>query len=140
MLATPSKLNPAAAETLAKWHAMVEAVDMGGLPAISHPDVVFRSPVVFRPYPTPQAFQAIINAAMQVFEDFTYHRQFATEDGQSVVLEFSAIVGDKTLKGIDMIRFAEDGRIVEFEVMVRPMSGAQALGQAMAEKLGGKPG
>ena len=40
---------------------------------------------------------------------------------KNVVLEFSANVGDKSLKGIDMIRFNEQGKIVDFEVMIRPM-------------------
>jgi hypothetical protein len=58
------------------------------------------------------------------------------EDGMSVVLEFSAMVGDKAIKGIDMIRFDDDGLIVDFEVMVRPMSGLQALGAEMGARLG----
>ena len=55
-----------------------------------------------------------------------------------MVLEFSARVGDKQLKGIDLIRFDSDGKIVEFEVMIRPLSGLTALAQAMAAKLGDK--
>ena len=51
------------------------------------------------------------------------------------MLEFSAKVGDKELKGIDMIRFDEDGRMDEFEVMVRPASGLQALGAEMARRM-----
>ncbi|MNP64697.1 hypothetical protein D3C76_1602140 [compost metagenome] len=54
----------------------------------------------------------------------------------NVILEFSARVGEKELKGIDMIRFNEQGRIVEFEVMVRPLSGLQALGEEMGRRLG----
>ncbi len=53
-----------------------------------------------------------------------------------MVLEFSAHVGGKELKGIDFIRFDEEGRIADFEVMVRPMSGLQALGTAMAARVG----
>jgi hypothetical protein len=53
-----------------------------------------------------------------------------------VVLEFSAKVNGRELKGIDMIRFDEQGRIVEFEVMVRPMSGLQALGEEMGRRVG----
>ncbi|MNO82534.1 hypothetical protein D3C76_738130 [compost metagenome] len=53
-----------------------------------------------------------------------------------MILEFSARVGGKELKGIDMIRFNEQGRIVEFEVMVRPLSGLQALGEEMGRRLG----
>ncbi len=53
----------------------------------------------------------------------------------SVVLEFSAKVNGKELKGIDQIRFDADGKIVDFEVMVRPISGLQALGEEMAKSL-----
>ncbi|RYP46369.1 hypothetical protein DL770_011349 [Monosporascus sp. CRB-9-2] len=59
-------------------------------------------------------------------------------DGASVVLEFSANVSGKALKGIDMVRFNAEGKIGEFEVMVRPASGLQALGAAMGAKLGDK--
>lgn len=70
----------------------------------------------------------ILSNVIQVFENFTYHREFASEDGQHVVLEFSASIGDRQLKGVDMIHFDEQGRIVDLEVMVRPFSGLQALG------------
>jgi hypothetical protein len=44
-------------------------------------------------------------------------------------------VGDKSLKGIDMIRFDEAGKIVDFEVMIRPFNGLQALGAEMGARL-----
>ncbi len=50
----------------------------------------------------------------------------------------SANVSGKSLKGIDMIRFNASGKIVEFEVMVRPATGLQALGAAMGAKLADK--
>jgi 2,4-dienoyl-CoA reductase (NADPH2) len=52
-----------------------------------------------------------------------------------VVLEFSANVNGKALKGIDLIQFDAEGKIVDFEVMVRPMSGLQALGEEMGKRL-----
>jgi hypothetical protein len=72
---------------------------------------------------------------IQVFENFTYHREFLTENAQSVVLEFSANVGDKKLKGIDMIQFNEQGQIVDFEVMIRPKSGLEALAAEMGQRI-----
>ena len=51
------------------------------------------------------------------------------------MLEFSASVNGKALKGIDMIQFDADGKITDFEVMVRPMSGLQALGDEMGKRL-----
>ena len=44
-------------------------------------------------------------------------------------------VNGKEFKGIDQIRFDADGKIVDFEVMIRPFSGLQALGDEMATRL-----
>lgn len=125
-----------AENTLEKWHAMVRAGEFSALPEILHPDAVFRSPMAHTPYKSAMAVCIAINAVSTVFEVFTYHRQFWSEDGLSVVLEFSARIGEKSLKGIDLLTFNEDGQITEFEVMIRPMSGLQALGVEMALKAG----
>jgi hypothetical protein len=130
------KLHPAVAPSLESWHRMVAGGDLSGLPALVAPEAVFRSPVAHTPYASAAAVVLVLKTAYQVFEHFTYHRQLATDDGLSVVLEFSASVGDKQLKGIDFIRFNENGKIVEFEVMVRPLSGLQALGAAMGARIG----
>lgn len=127
---------PAVVESMSRWHRMIESGDLGALPALLHPDALFRSPMAFKPYRSAQAVALILNTVFRVFSNFTYHREFATDDGLSVVLEFSARVGDKELKGVDVIRFDADGKIVEFEVMVRPMSGLQALGEEMGKRLG----
>jgi SnoaL-like domain len=96
-------------------------------------DVVFRSPMVFKPYEGRDAIKVILGAVVQVFEDFRYTDQVETAD--SAVLVFEARVGDRELQGIDYLRFAEDGRIAEMAVMVRPASGLMALGEAMRAKL-----
>lgn len=119
---------------LQKWHRMVQTRDMNILNELLADDVIFRSPVAFKPYEGKQVVYFILTNVIQVFENFTYHREFFTEDEQSVVLEFSAVVTEKQLKGIDMIRFNEHGQIVEFEVMIRSLSGLQALGAQMGER------
>lgn len=129
-------LNPNAAASLEKWHAMVASKDLAALDAIVHPNAVFRSPMAFKPYQSAQAVTLLLRTVLTVFEDFTYHRQLASPDGLSVVLEFSARVGDKQLKGIDLVQFDAEGFIVDFEVMIRPMSGLAALGAEMGAKLG----
>jgi len=129
------RLPPAVAESLRLWHSMVADGNLGELPGILHPKAVFRSPMAHSPYPSAQAVQLILGTVVKVFEDFTYHRQLASADGSSVVLEFSANVNGKALKGIDLIQFDAEGKIVDFEVMVRPMSGLQALGEEMGKRL-----
>ena len=130
--------NEKAAGTLAIWHDIVARRDPAALPTILADNVVFRSPAFFKPYPGPEATMLVLSTVLGVFEDFVYHRTFHTPDGESAILEFSARVGDKALKGVDIFRFDADGRIVEMEVMVRPGNALMALGQTMAERAGPK--
>lgn len=104
-----AQLQPAAVASLQRWHQLIAAKDLSALPELLHPQAVFRSPMAHTPYPGAQAVNLILNTALKVFEDFAYHRELATADGLSVVLEFSAKVGGRELKGIDMIRFDDSG-------------------------------
>jgi hypothetical protein len=130
------KLHPNAAASLSQWHEMIRSGDLSHLPELLDPQALFRSPMAHTPYPGAPVVSMILNTVCKVFEDFAYHRELVSADGLNVVLEFSARVGEKQLKGIDMIRFNEQGKIVEFEVMVRPLSGLQALGAEMGQRLG----
>ena len=132
-----SDAQPLAVSTaLADWHTMVVTRDLGNLPNMLHPDALFRSPMAFKPYRSAQAVALIIGTVITIFKNFVYEREFVSSDGLSVTLEFSAMVGDKQLKGVDLIRFDEHGKIVEFEVMIRPINATAALGEEMGKRLG----
>ncbi|SPL70094.1 nuclear transport factor 2 family protein [Acinetobacter stercoris] len=118
-----------------RWHEMLRTGDMTILNELLADNVIFRSPVAFKPYEGKAVVYFILTNVIQVFENFIYHREFYTDDQQSVVLEFSANVGEKKLKGIDMIRFNAQGQIIEFEVMIRPMSGLNALAEQMGKRI-----
>ena len=122
-------------KSVARWHEMLDTRDMNILDELLAEDVVFRSPVAFNPYPGKPEVTFILTNVIQIFENFTYHREFYTEDGLNVVLEFSANVGEKKLKGIDMIQFNEQGQIIDFEVMIRPKSGLEALAAQMGQRM-----
>ena len=122
-------------KSIARWHEMLETRDMSILNELLAEEVVFRSPVAFQPYPGKQLVFFILTNVIQVFENFTYHREFISEDGNNVVLEFSANVGDKKLKGVDMIQFNEEGQMIDFEVMIRPKSGLEALAVQMGQRM-----
>jgi len=120
---------------LTRWHDIVFGRDLAGLQDMLAPDVVFRSPYVWRPYHGREAAWLILSTVLDVFDDFAYHRELI--DGDQWALEFSATVGGLSLKGIDLIQLDAGGRIVDFEVFVRPHNGLAALGAAMAERIGG---
>jgi hypothetical protein len=121
--------------------AAVEARDPQALTDALAEDVVFRSPVVFRAYEGRAVVSAIlVEGAMKVFEDFRYVERF--ENGDAAALIFKARVGDRELDGLDLLRFDADGKVTELLVMVRPMSGLNALAEAMGrefERLGITP-
>jgi len=110
----------------------VEAQDMDAVEALLAEDVVFTSPVVFKPYPGKAITAAILHAVARVFEEFRYEREIGDPDGADHALVFRTRVGDRELTGCDFIHVNEAGLIDELTVMVRPLSGAQALQEAMA--------
>ena len=122
-------------QSLKNWYQMIQTGDLSILNDLLADDVVFRSPIAYKPYEGKQVVFFILTNVIQVFQDFTYHREFYSEDGENAVLEFSANVSGKSLKGIDMIRFNEHGQIIDFEVMIRPMSGLAALAEQMGARI-----
>lgn len=134
--ALTTMLTPAANASLERWHQLVAQRDMTLLSELLHDDVVFRSPMAHRPYSGAPAVSLILSTVITIFENFVYHRQFATPDGLQVILEFSAEVDGKALKGIDMIGFDQLGKIIDFEVMIRPFNALAALGKEMGARIG----
>ncbi|RPE38355.1 ketosteroid isomerase-like protein [Streptomyces sp. Ag109_O5-1] len=109
----------------------VESDDMDAVAALLADDVVFTSPVAFKPYPGKAITAAILRAVSRVFEDFVYVREIANPDGRDHAFVFTATVAGRKLQGCDFLHFDENGKIDEFTVMVRPLSAAQALSEAM---------
>ncbi|MFJ5229254.1 nuclear transport factor 2 family protein [Kitasatospora sp. NPDC088391] len=109
----------------------VEARDEQALIALLADDVVFNSPVAFKPYPGRPITAAILRAVLRVFEDFRYEREIGGADGADHALVFRAKVGGREVHGCDFLHVNEAGLIDEFTVMVRPLSGAHALAEAM---------
>jgi hypothetical protein len=114
----------------------VEARDANAIEALLADDVVFTSPVAFKPYPGKALTAAILRGVLRVFEDFHYVREIGGADGRDHALVFEATVNGKHVTGCDFLHFDEEGKIDDFMVMVRPLSGAQALSEAMAAQFG----
>jgi hypothetical protein len=120
-------------ETLSRWHRFVETQNPEILEEILADGVKFHSPFVWKPKDGKAVTIQILMTVTTVFEDFRYVREIV--DGQNAALEFEARVGELTLRGVDLIQTGEDGKIVDFEVMVRPANALQALGMEMGKRL-----
>jgi hypothetical protein len=95
------------------------------------PDVVFNSPVVFRPYHGREAVGVILHAVRRVVQDFHFECEIGAEGTSEQALVFRARVADRELHGCDFVHIGDDGLIDEFTVMVRPLSAALAFADAM---------
>ncbi|MFJ6905118.1 nuclear transport factor 2 family protein [Streptomyces griseoluteus] len=113
------------------FRAAVENRDADAIEALLAEDVVFTSPVAFKPYAGRAITAAILRGVLRVFEDFRYVREIADPDGRDHAFVFTATVGGREIQGCDFLHFDEEGRIDDFTVMVRPLSAAQALSEAM---------
>jgi hypothetical protein len=115
------------------FSSAAESRDPTALAGALADDVRFLSPVVFRPYEGRDLVATILSeGAMKVFENFRYVDKL--EQGDTATLVFEASVAGRDLQGLDLLRFDDEGKVRELVVMVRPMSGLNALGAAMAER------
>jgi hypothetical protein len=117
------------------FRTAVEAQDLEAVAGLLSEDVVLWSPVTFKPYRGRAAAAAILAAASRVFEDFRYVREIGGGGSSDHALVFRARVGDRELEGCDFLHCDENGSVDELMVMVRPLSGLQALAEAMKAQL-----
>lgn len=134
---------------LAKWKQHLQGDLPGGLDELLHDDVVFYSPIVF----TPQRGKAIttmyLEAAGQALPGdagseqpaavgggeggFRYTKEVVS--GDVAVLEFETTVEGRYVNGVDIIRCDDDGHIVEFRVMIRPLQAVNLVHRQMGAML-----
>lgn len=122
-------------DTIAAWHDLVRRRSADALDALLADDVVFRSPIVH----TPQVGKAIttmyLTAALHVIanESFTYVREIVGP--RDAALEFETTIDGIVVNGVDLIRWNDEGRIVDFKVMVRPLKAVNLLHAQMRAML-----
>ena len=125
-------------QTIATWHELVQSRNTEGLGSLLAEDVVFHSPVVY----TPQVGKAVttqyLSAAFHVFfnESFRYVREVVGP--HDAVLEFQVEIDGIGVNGVDIVKWNDAHRIVEFKVMIRPLKAINLIHQKMAAMLQAK--
>ncbi|WP_411117054.1 nuclear transport factor 2 family protein [Streptomyces sp. 058-1L] len=122
-----------------RFRTAVDTRDLAALDDLFTEDIRLYSPVKFTPFEGRPMVLGLFGVLLRTFEDFRYVGEFAgtaqtSADGaeaSAAVLLFRATVNGKEIHGIDLVHLAEDGRIKEFTVMVRPQSAVHALGEAV---------
>jgi hypothetical protein len=131
---------------IARWHQHLRGELPGGLDELLHDDVVFLSPVVFTPQRGKDVTKLYLEAAGATFAgdgptaDGSKGRgklRYVAEtmSGNRAVLEFETEMAGKYVNGVDIITCDDDGKIVEFKVMIRPLQAINAVHEAMRSML-----
>jgi hypothetical protein len=122
-------------DVIGAWHHVVQSRDPAALQALLDDDVVFHSPVVHSPQRGKAITFQYLMGAMHVLNTrhFRYEREIA--GAHDALLEFSTEIDGIQINGIDLIRWNDAGRIVDFKVMVRPLKAVHLVHQKMGEML-----
>ena len=115
------------------FRAAVENRDLAAVSALLADDVVFRSPVSFRPFVGRDTVTEVLGHVLAVFEAFRYVDELAGDGSHALV--FAATVGGRDVEGLDHLRFGQDGVIDELTVMLRPLSAVIAMAEAMGPRV-----
>jgi hypothetical protein len=120
---------------LDKWYDYLKSHDDAALWDLLDPDAVFESPVVHTPQRGRDITFKYLASAAKVLggPGFVYVGEWRSDAG--AVIEFETEIDGIRINGVDIIRFAHNGRITHFKVMVRPLKAINLLHRLMGEQL-----
>ena len=117
------------------WHQLLETQDANGLKTLIADGAVFHSPVVH----TPQAGKVLtvmyLSAAFKVFYNDSFHYVREVVGATDAILEFEVEIDGIKVNGVDMMKWNDDGLIVDFKVMLRPLKAVNLIHQKMGAML-----
>ncbi|MFO1414257.1 MAG: nuclear transport factor 2 family protein [Burkholderiales bacterium] len=117
------------------WHALVRSHDPAGLDALLDDDAVFVSPVVHTPQRGKAVTIAYLAAAFRVFFNPTFRYVREIRGTSDAMLEFETEIDGVRVNGVDIVKWNEDGKIVEFKVMIRPLKAINLIQERMGAML-----
>ncbi|MDG2332685.1 MAG: nuclear transport factor 2 family protein [Myxococcota bacterium] len=139
-------------QVIEKWHKYLKGKLSGGLDELLDEHVIFYSPVVYTPQEGREITKLYLAAAAGTFGgdpgeegatsaagddsqsgSFRYTKQVLS--GNQAVLEFESKIGGKYVNGVDIIECNDEGKIIEFRVMIRPLQAVNMIHQQMASML-----
>ena len=118
-----------------EWHRLVRERDAAALQSLVDESAVFHSPVVHTPQQGRKLVTMYLGAALHVFATpgFRYVREII--GARDAMLEFETEIDGVLVNGVDIIKWNDSGRIVEFKVMIRPLKAISVIHQRMAAVL-----
>ena len=120
-------------DSATSFRAAVESGDVNAAQGLLAEDIAFHSPATFHPFVGRDTVTRLLAIVAETFEDFRYTDDFEADGARALI--FRAAIGGREIEGLDLLRLGDDGLIVDFTVMLRPLSGLVPFAQAMGEKI-----
>lgn len=135
---TTTNLPPLSKELLCKWHKAIESKDDALLMSLIDDNCTFRTPIYYKERKGKQVVAVMLKAALQNFgPDFRYLREyFAGEDFLEWVLHFESTIGGKNIRGVDIMKWSKEGKLLDMEVCLRPIKQAEQFGEMQRASIG----
>ncbi len=112
-------------EFLNAWHSTIEKKDLKLMDPWVTDEVTLISPALFKPKVGRQEVTAVLKDVLASLENYTISKTWI--DGNEILIEFDANVGNRKLQGIDKITLNADGKMTQLKVFIRPYHGLEAL-------------
>ena len=132
-------------ENIKKWHDHIKGKHSGRFDELLDDDVIFYSPIVFSPQKGKELTTLYLMAAGNTFggdqskdgtlEESSFKYTKEVLDGNQAILEFETQIDGKYVNGVDIITFNDQGKIIEFKVMIRPLQAVNIIHEKMQEML-----
>jgi hypothetical protein len=113
------------------WHQAIKERNTNHLSTILADDAVLHSPIMHNLIEGKKMVTLYLMAAFQTFvtPEFTYVRELS--DDSNAILEFTTEIDGIFVNGVDMISWNEEGKIIDFKVMVRPLKAINLIHEKM---------
>jgi len=122
-------------DTLRTWHELVRTRNAKDLGSLLADDIVFHSPVVHTPLVGKTITLQFLSAAFAVFCNDSFRYVGELTGPRAAALEFQVEIEGISVNGVDMLKWNDEGKIIEFKVMIRPLKAINLIHQKMAAML-----
>lgn len=112
---------------LASWKSMIGTGDREKLAQLVADDATILSPAYWAPKQSKEYVMQILGSVNSGTDDFTIQREWV--QGDTIIFEFQASLGEVKMKGVDIITVNDEGKLQQIEVLIRPINALMAMAE-----------
>jgi SnoaL-like domain len=117
------------------WHQIVVTQNPSALSDLLAEDAIFYSPIAYAPQRGRELVSGYLSAALQVFFNPSFRCVRKIVGARDGLFEFEVEIDGIFVNAVDLLKWDDSGKIVEFKVLVRPLKAMEVAQRRMADVL-----